>query len=260
MAKSTRNIKISFLERDFFAGDRTGTTVRGYEPALIEVGGKVKLGRVIDPDRMGQSEDIDTELFNTTLPLTGDLTINLVELLGNNEQGKEWLDKLKKHSLYYSGEEIPTTLSINCPQIPPRITYALYPEDFFKKGPYYTCPRGFLTKLPETTAYLVVTPPMVIKDGKRQIKINFHRKVISQDHAFNGCEIRDSADKNPYKVLQGDIFGTLNERDLTDKVGDWKSCFPLRHYLDIGYSVGLREVRQLNPLTIRIRLAESFKN
>ncbi len=40
MVKLEKEIKISLLERDFFAEDRTGTTIKGYEPAIISDGKK----------------------------------------------------------------------------------------------------------------------------------------------------------------------------------------------------------------------------
>lgn len=50
-----RMLELKFFESILFAEDRTGTTVRGYEPALLRVGGEIKAGRVIDAKRMDEA-------------------------------------------------------------------------------------------------------------------------------------------------------------------------------------------------------------
>ncbi len=171
-----------------------------------------------------------------------------------------WLKKLRERSLYYSGKEIPTALSISCVQIPKKVEYSLFPEDYIEKGGDYTCPQGYLTCLPETAVYFVVKPPIVIEDGKRITNLNWHRKLISSNGIFDSYSIKDVEEENPFKTLQGDLFGTLNSGDLIDKIGKWEDCFPLTHYLEISYPVALRDLGQMNPLTIRIQPAETFKN
>ena len=177
----------------------TGTTIKGYEPAIINTGKGIKFGRVIDIKRMEQAQSTDTELFQTMIPLV-DSELNLIELLKDNENGARWLKKLREYSLYYSEEEIPTTLSIRYEKIHSKVEYTLFPEDYCQRERGYFCPRGHLITLPENVIYAIVTPPMVIKDKKRLTNLNWHRKVISSNSIFEGYSLQDVKEENPFKI------------------------------------------------------------
>ena len=163
-----RKIKISFLEREFFAEDRTRTTVGGYESAIIKIDGKIKLCKVIDLERLKRAESLYFQMFQTTLPLVESET-DLKQILEEDENGAKWLASFEKYFLAYYGEVIPMSLSIKASQLPRKTLYDLIPKDYFKRtegGKHYRCPEGFIESLPENAAYWEIRPPMKYKDGK----------------------------------------------------------------------------------------------
>lgn len=254
-----KKIKVSFLEREFFAGDRTMTTVRGYEPAVAEIDGKLKRGRVIDVEELRKSEFIDTLLFQTELDFQ-ECEIDLTDMLESDEDGKNWLEQ---HRKYFSGcfkETIPMTFSISHLELPQKVKYSVLPEDYFKRvegGRNYWCPWKFIENLPETVCYQKIIPPVKFQDGKWAIGISYSRCVSGPKKVFDSYSIEDPEDKKHFSV-PGVLLGTLNKSDLNGLVGssmeDFEGDLPLTHFLRVAYLVPISLANKYNPLNIRVEL------
>ncbi len=243
----------SFMERQFFAEDRTETTVKGYELSVIKTGKETSIGRAIDLERLSQAEFTNTKLFQATLPLT-DSNIGLAALLELDANGKRWLESFRGYFLDTCQEEVSMTLSIESEKLPTLATYWLYPDIKRVQKRAYKCQQAEIHSLPDTAFYYIVNPPLKFKNGKWIPGLYYNRLVSDAKKTFETYSIHDPQD-NRYLNLRGVLLGTLGEDDLKNKEGDFENCFPVEHYLEVSYSVSFRQVHEYNPLTIRVELA-----
>lgn len=223
-----KNIKISFLEREFFAEDRTGTTLKGYEPAIIKIEQETKFGRVIDTKRLGEAQYIDTKLFQTLLPLS-DSEIDLTSVLEKDENGSKWLESHKKYFAETYKKNVPMILFIKYLELPKNLIYIIYPTDIERITLNYECPKGVVDSLPNTAVYYKITPPMKFEDGKWIPNIYYKRNIIGSNKNFISYSMIDPK-KDKYLNVEGILLGTLKQKDLKDKVGDFERCFPLKNF------------------------------
>lgn len=251
-----KNIKVSFLERDFFAEDWTKTTVRGYEPAVIDSGKGIVYGRVIIPEELKKANFIDTTCFQTQFPLC-DNEIDLVPILENDENGNNWLQKHKTYHSQTYGIDIPMIFSIQLLDSVPGWTYHLMPKDYFARtegGRKYQPPKAVMDNLPEGTFYCRIHPPVKFSNGKWITNLYYNRKVRGSKGIFDSYHISDPNDTNHFQVA-GVLFGELNQADLKNLSGDFEKDFPLDHFLEVCYPISLRQAGKFNPLTIKVELA-----
>ncbi|MBI2667654.1 hypothetical protein HYX17_02690 [Candidatus Woesearchaeota archaeon] len=245
-------LKISFLEREFFAGDVTGTTIRGYEPAKIRTKKGVVLGRVILPEMMEKKDWIDTVLFHRNLSLSN-RDIDLAEILNGYDGGMKWLECYQKLHLDYFNIKASTILSMGHLQ-PPIMLYTLYPEDIKKIGSLrYRCPSGVIESIPSHAIYCKMLPPMKLDNGKYIPNVYYKRQVSTSGGKFDSYSIKDPND-NKYLNVEGVLLGKLEEKNIRPNEGDFEKCFPINHFLEVSYPVSLRDVNNKNPLKIRVEL------
>jgi len=252
-----RRLRLSFLEREYFAESRDGTHVKGFEPAIIKVDGEEKVGRVIDVERLRQAECIDTILFQTEIELK-DCNLPLDELLSGNEEARKWLEKHKQMYKDDYGMEVPMVLSVACLEMPP-LKYTIYPPDYFKRERGYMPPRGLIGKLPEKTVYARVRPPMKFADGKWIPNVYYHRQALLPNREVWSASIVDF-NSDPFLEATGTLLGSLAfgevKQSLEYRSGEFKpEQFSIRNFLEVCYPISLRD-RKHNPLTIRVELAE----
>jgi len=257
------NIKLSFLEREFDKGDRNGTTVRGYELAMINTDGETRVGRVVDTKRMRDAFFIDTCLFQIILPLI-DSEVDLSLLLKDNENGLKWLEAHKKYHFDTYKKEVPMIFSVKSAKMSLRTEYVLFLENYCKKvseDRYYKTPRGIIKALPNNAFYFDITPPMKFQDGKFIPNLYYNRKVRDRKGIFDEYSLHnlDGDEREKFLNLRGSILGKLNNRDIENKEGNFEDCFPIEHFLDVCYPVSLRQAAQYNPLTIKIELEKNKK-
>jgi len=250
-----RQIKISFLERQFSIGDRSRTTIAGYEPAIIKTDrGAVQNGRVIDAERMRQDDHIDYCLFETAVEFA-DSEINLVSLLSGSEDGRTWLEAFQGYFPETYGKSPATDISLKLLKLTP-LEYCLLPGDYFerrKEGRRYNPPGGLIDALPETAVYVQIHPPMKFTDGKWIPNIYYNREAFMADNSKWSYSAKDTLDRSHYHA-RGIILGKLNAKDIKFKKGEFEGGFPVTHMLSAAYPVSLRQIGRHNPLTINFEL------
>ncbi len=253
-----KKLRLSFLEREFFAEDRTGTTIKGYEPALMEVDGKLKAGRVIDLKRLEEAEFIDTLVFQAEFELK-ECKLDLEEILKKDKSGKEWLGNLQRYFSEFFKKTVPMTFSMRPLRLPGHLEYSLMPKDYFERkkgtliGHGYRCPEAVIRKLPETVVYFKVIPPMKFEDGNWLRGVNYSRCVRGPKRVFDSYTDKDPNDESHY-YAEGVLLGSLDVKDLENVKGDFEGDTPLNHFLDMVYEAPIRHIDKYNPMTIRTEL------
>ena len=255
-----KKLRLSFLEKEFFAEDRTGTTIRGYEPAVMKVDGELKAGRVIDVAELEKAESIDTLVFQTEVDLK-ERSFDLGELLKEDESGREWLENLQRYFSEFFKKTVPMTFSMRPLELPQDMRYSLMPKDYFGRtrdkwgSPiYYKCPEGVIRRLPETLVYWKIRPPMKFKDGTWLRGVNYSRNVKGPKGTFESYTNQDPNDKAHFHA-EGILLGKLGIEDLEDTKGDFEYDIPLEHFLDMVYCTPISQVHKYNPSTIRVELS-----
>ncbi len=249
-----RKITVSFLEREFLDADRSGKTVRGFEPAYRIKDGKTEFGRVIDVKRLQELGFVDYCLFQTTLDFK-DSVVDLNDILKNDENGMTWLNAHKKYFLETFNDEVPMNLSITNEPMP-ILEYSALPEDYLKRtenGRQYYYPRGLLSKLPETSAYTVIHPPMKFKNGKWIPNVYYNRTAFMSDGSKWSYSAKKAGDKDSFNA-RGVILGELMGKDIEQKSGEFKGSFPIKHTLEVVYPILLRQAGKYKPLSINFQI------
>ena len=252
-----RNIRLSFLEREFFAESADGMSVRGHEPIKVSFLDGDRYCRAIYPERLKQAQSVNTKLFIIDFPMT--FTTDLVPILESDKNGAKWLESFRKYCKATYGEQVPLTFSAYPVQFPEKIEYSLLPEDYFERtrgGRGYVSPKGILTRVPADAAYLKVCPPFKFANGE-WIKegIKYDREVFGSNGIKWSYSAQDPSDKSHFHA-DGILLGNLEEKDLEDQQGDFENGFPFRHRVRAVYMVGISRIRDLNPLSINVELVE----
>lgn len=254
-----KKLRLNFLEREFFAEDRTGTTVKGYEPAVMNIDGEIKTGRIIDLKRLEEAESIRTLMFQTEIGLE-EGEVDLEQLLKEYEGGKKWLESLQKYFSEFFGKPVPMTFSMRPLRLPGYLKYSLMPKDYFERTrdkwgnlKHYENPKGVIKKLPETLVYWRIEPPMKFEDGTWLRGVNYSRNVQGPKGIFESYANKDPNDKEHF-YAEGVLLGSLGKEDLEDARGDFENDFPLEHFLDMVYCAPIRHADRYNPMTIRTEL------
>lgn len=251
-----KKLKLSFLTREFFAGDRTGTTIQGYEPAVMIVNGELKVGRIIDVERLEKAESIDTLVFQTEINLE-EGTVDLEQLLGNDKNGKEWLENLQRFFSECYKKPLMTTFSVNFLEPLPMMQYSVMPKDYIERINkfMYEPPEAVIKKLPDTLVYCRVEPPMKFKDGAWiRGGIHYHRSVQGPKGVFDHYSNYNPEDDNKCRYAEGILLGSLSVWDLEDVRGDFEGDTPLNHYLNMVYLTPISCLDKYNPSTIKVEL------
>lgn len=252
-------LKLSFLMREFFAGDRTKTTIRGYEPAVMSVGGELKVGRIIDLDELAKADYVDFLLFQTEVDLEKS-EIDLEERLKQDKGGKAWLESHQKYFSEYFGEAIPLVFRIKRVLPPGVMEYIVFPKDYFertKEGPIgcgYKCPEAILRRIPDSLHYWRIEPPMKFKDGKWIKGANYERVVSGPKGVFDSYSLRDPND-DQHHYTEGILFGSLDFGDLEDVRGDFEGDIPLTHSFKMVYLAPMNRLQEFSPMTIKVELS-----
>ncbi len=248
-------LKLGFLKREFFAGDRTGTTIKGYELAIINTGGKLKVGKVIDVEKLKEAEFVDTLCFQTEIGLE-EKTVDLEQILREDKEGKKWLDGVQRYFSEYFEESVPMTFSMKPLQFPKDMEYKAMPKDYLEKEYWYKCPGAVIRELPKTLVYWDVMPLMKFSDGTWIRGVYYCRNVKGPKNIFDSYLNRDPSDENPMRSAKGVLLGSLCAENLEEITGDFEGDFPLEHFLDCTYAIPLSLVNKYNPSTIRVELTK----
>lgn len=253
-----KRLRLSFLERDYFAGSRDGTHVKGFEPAIIRVGGELKVGRVVDLERLGQAEFTDTILFQAEIELK-DCNLPLDELMLGNEEAREWLEKHKQMFRDAYREEVPMVFSVACLEMP-LLKYEIFPPNYFKRERSYMPPRGLIEKLLKRAVYAEVLPPMKFADGKWIPNVYYKREAHLPNGEVWSASMQDTNDDNPFRQARGTLLGSLAfgevKQSYESRAGRFEpEYFPIKNFLEVCYPIGLRD-REHNPLTIKVELVD----
>ena len=231
--------------------DRTGTTVKGYEPALIKTKGKLVLGRVIDPERMRQGTHLDHLVFQTSLPITPS-QVDLRDMF-DSEDGKVWINSFIEYFKQIYNEDAPLNLLIEDDPFPQKVLYTMYPKDINKIGEVNSCPKGILNSVPKSVAYYTILPPLRFNDGQNIPNVYYNRSLVSSNGNFNSYSIRDPQDEKHFNML-GVILGPLVKKDFFEMGEGAEGAFPVNNYLKVSYPIALREIGRRNPLSISFEL------
>ncbi len=259
-------IKISFLEREYFAGDNTKTTMAGYELARIKMqGAPEQIGRVINVDKLKKAEFIDTIFFSRELPLKNS-EIDLAKILENDENGSKWLASFRGYFSKLYEQEAPTLLSIKTFGLkessiePPPVKYTWYPNymEKIKNDRSYFPPEGILNLSEVDAVYCDILPPMKLANGERAPNLYYNIKAMAVNGTIGSYSMRYLHE--PRLPTQGILLGKLRENDVKDPQGNFENGFPLVHYLEICYPTPLRQAAEINPLTINVELCEKTKD
>jgi hypothetical protein len=242
-------LKLSLLEREFFAESRDKKSVKGHEPAIIETPEQIMVGRVINPERLRQAEFIDTLLFETLLPIVS-ARYELADLIGNSHAGQNWLRQFREHFLRYHGEQISETLEVTPMQMPP-LKYGWISEDYFETN---ISGQGILRAQPAQMAYVKIIPPLKYKTGEWISRVMYERLTIFSDGQAGSFNTHDPSEPQHHNS-EGVLLGYLREQDLLNKFGDFGQ-FPAKHFLTVSYPAGISDLKEVKPLEIRFGLAE----
>lgn len=243
-------LRVSFLERTFFVGDKSGRFVKGYEPAIIELEGKQVLGRVIDPKRLSEAEFIDTVLFTFNVPYT-ETDFDIREALSQDENGQKWLEQFERYHKEQYKREVSSVMAVKPLDFPQELFWSMLPEDYFDRPPNYRGPKASLMRLPSSMIYGRILPPLHFANGTPLRNVYYKRQARTPD----GKEWSFSNRIPPEELLnsEGVLLGELYETQLTHHTGTFEGGFPIRHFLDVSYPVSLQDTKN-NPLTIRTEL------
>jgi len=242
-------LKVSLLETEHFAGDRTGNYVKGYEPALVNLDGRVVQTRFIDPERLSKAESLTTALFTIELPY-GEQRIDFRDF--QDEGAREWMRKFDRLHGEDFGEVVPPLMHINPLDFPEELQLRYLPNDYFNRPQRYPGPEGSLLRLPSTMEYCRMVPSMRFSDGRAMPHINYSKRALSRgsEWSFSSHNPSEPEHFNSDGVLLGNLHGTQVEFQR----GDWSEIeFPIKHYLDVIYMVRISD-RKHNPLIIRTEL------
>lgn len=251
-----KRVRIEFMEREYFSEDRSGKYIKGYEPAVIDVDGEKKVGRIIDVNRLRQAQYLETTFFRCEIPYS-ETRISLEELIGKNEEGRKWLELLvKMHSDCY-GMTINTEFHINPLQMIP-IVYTVYKENLEQPSQNCKPSDGLIVKLPQGAAYARIIPPMYFADGTPIKNLYYTRNAIFPDKNVFSASMRDFCNLEDLRQAEGVLIGELNYYDVEAHFlhgGDTFHVldFPIISFLKVSYPVSFRD-RDHNPLSIRIWL------
>jgi hypothetical protein len=252
-----RRIRLSFLEREFFAESADGLSVRGHESIKVGFPDGDKHCRGIYPERLKQAQSIDTKLFTADFPMT--FSTDLVPILENDKNGIKWLESFRRYCEATHGEQVPLTFSVSPVQSPEKLNYSLLPEDYFERtrgDKNYAPPKGILTKVPAGATYLKVCPPFKFADGKWiQRGIKYDREAWGSNGSEWSYSLKDPRDKSHFHA-EGILLGNLEENDLENQQGDFENNFPFSHRVRAVYMVGISRIGDLNPLSINVELVE----
>lgn len=245
-------IRISFLEREFIVGDRSGKYIAGYEPAIVVKDGKLIEGRIIDPKLLGKSNFIDSIVYSLTIPYSK-RKIDLKETL-ENTAGKKWLDQFESYHLQTYGHAPSRTMSITPLIFPLRLRWEALPENYIDLvdcGKRYDPPKAILETLPQVMLYGKICPPLKLVNGSWMRNAYYKRKAVTPDGKT--WEISTEISDDEFRNSEGVLLGMLNGSDLSLPSGTFDGEFPMIHYLDVCYPVRISDT-QNNPLTIRTEL------
>ena len=254
----SQKLKIDFVEAEYFAEDRTGRYIKGYEPAIIEVDGKKKLGRVIDIERLRDAEYLETILCSSEIPYSK-TKIHLEELIGKDEGGKKWLESLQRMHVDSYGMPIDTEFFLNPLEMIP-IVYTMYKEnkeDSEESSRNSKSSNGLLVNLPQRAVYAQISPPMEFSNGKSIGNLYYRRNALLPDKKVFSTSQRDFCNKEDLRQVEGVLIGEIHYYDM--EAVYWQRGgtnfgvldFPITSFLEVCYPVSLRD-RIHNPLSIRV--------
>lgn len=261
-----RMLKLTFFESIPFAEDTTGTTVGGYEPCLVNEGGAIRPGRVIDVDLMNKASlPVDIDHLTVTMPLA-DGEHDLGRLLESSDGGQTWLRKFQGWGDAYVREDIPLTLTIREVSREGRFAYSVLPSDYFKRlkddrghSRSYACPSGIVDGIPASCWYGILLPPLKTANGwingtqyNRTCASVPRTAMESYSLVPEGFNSFDATRKKSTPI--GALLGPLGEGDVNERMHDFEGSLPLHHYLEVVYPVALRDAAKMNPLGITLSL------
>ncbi len=253
-------LKLSFLEREFFAESKDGKHVKGYEPAIIETPEETKVGRVINLKRIKQAQFLDSVLFETEL----DFVLQDLELsdLLIDEDARKWLEAFRQlHKNYYL-QEVSMRFAIK-PEPMPFLRYKVYPSEIIKgKKPF----EGVVSTLPDSCIFGVIEPPLKLEDGSWISNVYYKRQsFLSNGELSSFSNAKNPKNKSGKRIgflpqTRATLLGQLENRDIDFIQRGYCSpfpedVFPIKNFLEISYPISLRD-NQHNPLTIKVELLD----
>lgn len=248
-------LKLSFFEREFFADNRAGTHVKGYEPAIIMDHGVLKRGHIIDTERLATAESIDTKLAEMEVSVNQHPT-DLTEHLEATEGGKKWLGAHRR--LHYDEYNctVPITITAEPLEIKP-MRCTIFPPDYFERverNRYYQPPQATIEKLAQEAVYARVLPPLKFATGKWIQGFAYKRLVRLANNEHWEYALEDATSRE-FTPMPGIILGEINETGVTNKSEEFKGVLSANGFLEVVYLVSIRD-KQHNPLWIHVNLAE----
>ncbi len=246
-----QRIKIELLDREYFA--ESGKHAGDRETAI---GGEKKTGRT---RRLEQAQYLETAFFRRAVPFsrTG---FSLEELVGENEDGRKWVDSfVKMHERYY-GLAVDTQVTITPLEMIP-VIYGVHKTDP-EKPPRHSKPKsGLIAVLPRESVYARIMPPMYFSNGTR-IKNFYSRKALFKDRSVSEAFMKDFGNPDDLRPVEGVILGTLNSDEV--KNAFWRSGdvfkaadFPFVSFLEVLYHARIGDLRY-NTLIIRAWLVNGL--
>ena len=248
-------IKISFLERHFVTKeDQLGTTIGGFDPAIIETPYGVKVGRVLHTERLCEPGYVDVALFQTSFPL-GEVAFDVGKLLEANDGGIRWISSFNNYFKKTFDLDVPLEFKVSQLTAPSDVVYTLFPNDIERNCSFnYRNPRAIVNLNKTSLHYLEVRPPMKFANGEWISTLYYQRKVRDLNNIFGSYSIRDLKSSDDFRSLPGTFFGNLQESEIRVIGGDFQNSFPISHYLDVVYPISLRQIGEFNPLTINVEV------
>ena len=248
-------LSLKFFEREFLLDPSTGLTK---DTRLVVVRNKedIKIGRVIDPQKVKNLQYLDTLLFETELELT-EGQVDLAGILARDRNGVRWLELFRRHHEGMKPEYVNTNLRIE--NIPFKsFFYTKCPNDYFERVQQYgfggyRAPRGRIEKIPDGTFHVrILAPPSIFRDGEWSSYSDIRRRVVRPDGIEE--EYLMNGDEGHLVPVRGVLLGKLGIEDIKDPTGEFEGGFPLNHFAKIVYSVALSEAGEHNSLLTSLKL------
>lgn len=227
----------------------------GYVPIRIHKAGIETKGHMIDLKGLKTLEHICCLRHSIVLDFKPQV-IDLTELITASTEGRNWFDSLQAQWGKYEGA-IPMTFSLEFPDFNP-LRYTQYPPDSIERMTdhthYWQPPRGILRRLPKGTYLCKILPPMKWPSGKWLPNVYYKRKVVRADNEeeeYSICDAQENFGRPP-----GVLLGKLSESDIEEKTIPFEGGFPRVHYLELVYSVALRNAHKDCAHGIQVFLSE----
>ncbi len=252
-------LRLSFWEREFFPGNRSGEHIAGYEPALVYDGKEVCEGHVVDLKRMRNADWEDREVYASEFPMK-DISLDLEEVLSATYEGKRWLEAHQAFFRDVFQKYMPLPFSLKLVEMP-SVHYVLFNDlnasDHLSSVYFRRIPCGTLATLPRTCFYGLVTIPQRFSDGKFAPSIYYNRNTLNGRGISQGYSLQ-LFPKEKFNYAPGILLGTLEENDVVLEQGNLHDETPLNHLLEVTYPVSMRDTSHC-PLTICVELCSTEK-